>query len=112
MPGGCAAPRCRSSRTPTAGSCICRGDSEDALDYLAPAAAALPDNALVQFHQAEAAFALERWGAARAGYQRALTAFEAGSPLPQAQAARERLAAASAPPPDATVTDPAALGGG
>jgi predicted Zn-dependent protease len=84
-----------------------RGDSAAALDYLAPAAAALPENALVQFHQAEAAFALNRREAARAGYARALAAFEAGSPLPQAQVARDRLAALDAMPPA-----PATPGGG
>jgi tetratricopeptide (TPR) repeat protein len=86
-----------------------RGDSAGALDYLAPAAAALPENALVQFHQAEAAFALERWDAARAGYGRALAAFADGSPLPQAEAARKRLAEI-----DAVATSPASAtpGGG
>jgi predicted Zn-dependent protease len=86
-----------------------RGDSGRALDYLAPAAAALPGNALVQFHQAEAAFALDRREAARAGYLRALAAFEAGSPLPQAQLARDRLAALDAP---AAEPAPAPPGGG
>ena len=36
-----------------------RGDSDQALGYLAPAAAALPGNALVQFHLAETELALE-----------------------------------------------------
>ena len=69
-----------------------RGDSLQALTLLAPAAAALPDNALVQFHLAETEHALERWSEARASYARALAAAEAGSPLPQATEARARIA--------------------
>ncbi len=77
-----------------------RGDSAQAMDYLVPAAEALPDNAQVQFHRAEAEFALENRAAARAGFERALAAAEAGSPLPPAQAtaARARIAALDAIP--------------
>ena len=75
-----------------------RGDSAQALDYLGPAAAALPGNAEVQFHRAEAEFALERWEAAKASYDRALAAAAAGSPLPAAETARSRLAAIAATP--------------
>ena len=75
-----------------------RGDSDQALDYLAPAAEAMPGNAEVQFHRAEAEFALERWDAAKDGYDRALAAAAAGSPLPAAETARSRLAAIAAQP--------------
>jgi tetratricopeptide (TPR) repeat protein len=80
-----------------------RGDSEQALGVLAPAAAALPGNALVQYHLAEAERALGRFPEARAAYERALLAAEAGSPLPQAEEARTRIAgidAAAAPAPE------------
>lgn len=92
-----------------------RGDDIQALTYLAPAAEALPDNALVQFHLAEAQAALGRTAAARAAYLQALAAAEAGSPLPQADTARQKLAtlgpAPSAPaspaaPPAAGATTP------
>jgi tetratricopeptide (TPR) repeat protein len=77
-----------------------RGDSAQAMDYLVPAAEALPDNAQVQFHRAEADYALENWAAARESFERALAAVEAGSPLPPAQAtaARARIAAIDARP--------------
>ena len=83
--------------TPTAGSYL-RGDAQGALDHLAPAAEALPGNALVQFHRAEAELALGRPEVARAAYLGALAAAEAGSPLPQAAAARARLDAIGAAP--------------
>lgn len=88
-----------------------RGDDVQALTYLAPAAQALPDNALVQFHLAEAQAALGRTEAARAAYLQALAAAEAGSPLPQADAARQKLAAFGQPPaapPPSAATTPAA----
>jgi tetratricopeptide (TPR) repeat protein len=83
-----------------------RGDPEAALGHLAPAAEALPGNALVQFHRAEAELALGRRAAARAAYARALEAAEAGSPLPQAAAARARLDAL-----DAGAAEPGGPGG-
>ena len=58
----------------------------------------MPGNAEVQFHRAEAEFALERFAAARASYDRALAAAAAGSPLPAAETARSRLAAIAALP--------------
>ena len=65
-----------------------RGDSEQALAILAPAAAALPGNALVQFHLAETELALDRCargaGELRAGARRR----RGRSPLPQAAEAR------------------------
>ena len=57
-----------------------RGDSAQGLDYLVPAAEAMPGNAQVQFHRAEAEFALQRWDAAAASFDRALAAAAAGSP--------------------------------
>ncbi len=69
-----------------------RGEAAEALDYLVPAAEALPDNAEVQFHRGEAELALGRRDEARASFERAVAAAEAGSPLPQAEAARARLA--------------------
>ena len=77
-----------------------RGDSEGAVAVLEPAAAALPDNALVQFHLGEALFALDRPAEARARFARALE-LEPGGPeaaTPQAEAARARLAEIDAAP--------------
>ncbi len=79
-----------------------RGDAQEALRYLGPAAAALPDNALAQFHLAETERALGQRAAAGESYRRALAAAAAGSPLPAAETARQRLAeieAATAPAP-------------
>lgn len=84
-----------------------RGDEEEALRYLAPAAAALPDNALAQFHLAETERALGQREAARASYRRALEAAAAGSPLPGAETARQRLAELDAPAVPAPVPTPA-----
>jgi tetratricopeptide (TPR) repeat protein len=69
-----------------------RGDQDEALRYLAPAAKALPDNALVQFHLAETELALGQRAEARASFERALAAAAAGSPLPQLEAAKGRIA--------------------
>ena len=75
-----------------------RGDPAAAIGYLEPAAAALGDNALVQFHLAEAEYALGRTAEARASYARAVEAAEAGpaAALPQIAAARARIAAIDA----------------
>ena len=75
-----------------------RGDQDEALRYLAPAAEALPDNALVQFHLAETQLALDQRAAARASFARAVAAAEAGSPLPQLDAAKGRIAEIDAAP--------------
>jgi len=75
-----------------------RGDSAQALHYLVPATEALPGNAQVQFHRAEAEFALQRWDAAAASFDRALAAVAAGSPLPEVETARSRRAAIAAMP--------------
>jgi len=68
-----------------------RGFSSQALPYLEAAAAALPQNAQVQFHLGEAALALGDRETARASFDRALAAAADGSPLPEAAAARARL---------------------
>ena len=75
-----------------------RGDQDEALRYLAPAAKALPDNALVQFHLAETELALGQRAEARASFERAVAAAAAGSPLPQLDAARGRIAEIDAGP--------------
>ena len=78
-----------------------RGDNDEALNYLAPAAKALPDNALVQFHLAETQLALGRRAEARASFARAVAAAAAGSPLPQLAAVQPRIAEIdAAPAPD------------
>lgn len=76
-----------------------RGESAQALDYLVPAAEALPGNAEVQFHRGEAELAAGRSDEARASFERALTAAADGSPLPQADAVRARLAGPAEPAP-------------
>jgi predicted Zn-dependent protease len=78
-----------------------RGEPEAALAHLAPAAAALPGNAQVQFHLGEAELALGDRAAAQAAFAAALAAEQAGSPLPQAEAVRARLAELSQPAPAA-----------
>ena len=84
-----------------------RGNQDEALSYLAPAAQALPDNGLVQFHLAETQLALGQQDAARESYGRALAAGGAGAlPAVQAAAARARLTG----PADAAA--PAAVPGG
>ena len=76
-----------------------RGDSEGALAFLEPAAAALPDNPLVQVHLGEALYALNRPAEARARFQRAVEladAGAAGAELPQIATARSRITAIDA----------------
>lgn len=75
-----------------------RGDSEQALAYLEPAAEGLPDNALVQYHLGMAYAALERWDEARAALERAIAVAGPDSPLPQIAEARTRLAEIAALP--------------
>lgn len=71
-----------------------RGAAAEALAHLAPAAEAMPGDARVWLHRAEAEFALGRDGAARASYAHALRAAEADAGIggPEAAAARARLA--------------------
>lgn len=80
-----------------------RGNAGEARDYLAKAAGALPGNAQVQFHLGEAERALGNRTAAAAAYAAALAAAEAGSPLPQAATARERVSEPAGPAPDVPV---------
>jgi predicted Zn-dependent protease len=85
-----------------------RGASSRALDYLVPASEALPGMAQVWLHRGEAELALGRAIEARASFTRALEAAEAGSPLPEAAALRERMSELD-PDPDlgADPADPA-----
>ena len=89
-----------------------RGDSAAALEYLVPAAEALPDNALVQVHRGEAELALGRVTEAQASFTRALAAHEAGSPLPKPAAVRDRLAEIAALPAAPADETPAPDSGG
>lgn len=69
-----------------------RGDPSQALPYLARAAEALPDNALVRFHLAEAQFALGQRQAARESFVQALSLAGEDSPFAARDAARARIA--------------------
>ena len=77
-----------------------RGDSAQAIVFLAPAAAALGDNALVQFHLGEALLATGRKAEARAQFERvlALAGTPGAAPAVQTEAARGRIAEIDAPP--------------
>lgn len=77
-----------------------RGDSAQAIVFLAPAAAALGDNALVQFHLGEALLATGRKAEARAQFERvlALAGTPGAAPAAQTEAARGRIAEIDAPP--------------
>ena len=69
-----------------------QGNFEEALTYLEPAAAALTDNALVQYHLGMTYVALERPEDARAALTRALEVAGENSTLPQMKIAQETLA--------------------
>lgn len=69
-----------------------RGDPAAALAYLEPAARALAEDPLVQYHLGMAYLALGRHGEAEAALGRAVTLAGEESPLPQIAAARARLA--------------------
>ena len=86
-----------------------RGSTAEARDTLARAAAALPGNAQVQFHLGEAERALGNRDAAKSAYEAALAAAGDGSPLPQAETVRARLAepAAEVTPEAAPAAAPA-----
>ena len=89
-----------------------RGDPEGALAYLEPAAAALGDNALVQYHLGEALFALGRTAPARERLARAVEIAEARpeqADLPL-DAARARIAEIDALPAPAAPAGPATDG--
>jgi Flp pilus assembly protein TadD len=72
-----------------------RGNLEEAVTYLEPAAAGLPEDALVQYHLGMTYAGLNRPEDARRQLTRALE-IAGDSPLPQFQTARETLA--SLPP--------------
>ena len=69
-----------------------RGDPTQALTYLEPAAAALSEDPLTQYHLGITYFDLERWDDARTALTRALD-LAGESDLPQMQVARQRIAA-------------------
>lgn len=73
-----------------------RGDDEGALPRLEEAAAALPDNPVVQYHLGVVRAALGRTAGAREALERALALAE-GRPVPQVADARARLARLPAP---------------
>lgn len=76
-----------------------RGQSEEAVEYLEPAARALTNDLIVQFHLASAYEALGRTEDAAAAYQRAIDLGVESDPRPQvalAQTAVERLSAGAA----------------
>ena len=76
-----------------------RGQSEEAIEYLEPAAAALANDPIVQYHLASAYEAVGRSEDALAAYQRALELVDENDPRPQieiAQSAVERLMAGAA----------------
>jgi cellulose synthase operon protein C len=75
-----------------------RGDAEQALTYLEPAAAALAEDPLVQYHLGMTLFDLERWDEAKAALERAVEIAGPDSGLPQIAAARERIAEIAARP--------------
>jgi predicted Zn-dependent protease len=77
-----------------------RGDNEQALTYLEPAAAALTDDPLVQFHLGMALFSLERWDDARTALTRAVEVAGEASTLPQIATARTHIAEIDARPPE------------
>lgn len=69
-----------------------RGQPEEALAYLEPAAAALAADPLVQYHLAMAYLALDRREAARDAFARVMAIAGEAPPLPQIADARARLA--------------------
>jgi cellulose synthase operon protein C len=69
-----------------------RGEPEEALGYLEPAAAALGQDPLVQFHLGMAYHALGRAEPAREAFGRAVALAGEASPLPQIAEARARIA--------------------
>jgi tetratricopeptide (TPR) repeat protein len=70
-----------------------RGDSAEAVDYLRDAAAGLPDDAVVQFHFAEALFALDRKEQALEQYRKVIEIAGVTDTRPQIDRARAQLTA-------------------
>jgi tetratricopeptide (TPR) repeat protein len=73
-----------------------RGDYEEALEHLEPAAAGLGDNALVQYHLGMTYLALERDAEALTQLRRAVTLAGPDDPRPQFERARTEIAALEA----------------
>jgi tetratricopeptide (TPR) repeat protein len=68
-----------------------RGNSEEALNYLEPAAAELPSDIIVQFHLAEALFAVGRLEPALEQYRTTLELAGVGDTRPQILQAQTRI---------------------
>jgi cellulose synthase operon protein C len=83
-----------------------RGNHEEALRYLEPAAAGLPNDPLVQYHLGMTYAALGRSDAARIALSRALE-IAGDNPLPQFEIARQTLAGLPAAGSDSTAGAPA-----
>ena len=77
-----------------------RGDLDEALDYLAPAAESMPTNPLVRFHLGMTYAALGRTQEATANLTRALELGEGRNLQQQMQTARDTLATLQAAPAD------------
>ena len=75
-----------------------RGDPEQALDFLEPAARGLPDALLVQFHLGMTYAALERWDDARTALERAIAVAGPDGDADEIAAARRELDAIAARP--------------
>lgn len=84
-----------------------QGNAADALTYLEPAAAGLPNDPLVQFHLGMTYVALDRTDDARATLTRALD-IAGDSPLPQFEEAKAALAALPPAPADTPAVGSAA----
>jgi Flp pilus assembly protein TadD len=84
-----------------------RGEIEEALAHLEPAAAGLPGDALVQFHLGMALAAAGRPDDARRQFARAIEIAGEDSPLPQIAEARAKLAELGGPPPAPAAPAPA-----
>ena len=67
------------------------GNFDEALEYLEPAAAGLPEDPLVQYHLGMTYLALDRHAEARETLERALDIAGEANPLPQFDRAREAL---------------------
>jgi tetratricopeptide (TPR) repeat protein len=84
-----------------------RGETAEALAHLEPAAAGLPDDALVQYHFGMALAATGRADDARRQFARAIEIAGADSPLPQIAEARAKLAELGGPLPAEAAPAPA-----
>jgi tetratricopeptide (TPR) repeat protein len=80
-----------------------RGDPEQALDFLEPAARDMPDAMLVQFHLGMTYAALERWDDARAALERAVAVAGSDADAAELAAVRRELDAIAARPEGAAL---------